>query len=289
MAVTCLEDAVEVLSGRHNEIKFLVARPVAEVRRYKLVLLEASLIPHQSLTLLSCISSSKQHYWVQKATTKPFTINPDSISKPTRLALSKKKTKTKLRRLLATNPEKTRKIVALDVLMIVRRTTRNRMAETTDFSGMRKSNIKHKWTRWGSKLYISLHAPAMHENLDCGTAHARKVQTSTRNVRENARNETRSTVHVKLGIKPPRMRTLIALVMNTKTRRTDLISHPERLKALQLHLEVKRDLRARTEVNIGERRRDLGMSGTLRDQSHLGMIADLLRMAAINHRMKTPR
>ncbi|XP_028398452.1 PDZ domain-containing RING finger protein 4-like isoform X2 [Dendronephthya gigantea] len=32
LAVTCLEDAVELLSERHNEIKFLVARPVAELQ-----------------------------------------------------------------------------------------------------------------------------------------------------------------------------------------------------------------------------------------------------------------
>lgn len=31
LAVTCLDDAVGLLNRRHREIKFLVARPVAEV------------------------------------------------------------------------------------------------------------------------------------------------------------------------------------------------------------------------------------------------------------------
>ena len=51
--MTCLEDAVGLLGERHKEIKFLVARPVAEVMRH-LFLLGSSII---SKILLSYFSS----------------------------------------------------------------------------------------------------------------------------------------------------------------------------------------------------------------------------------------
>jgi hypothetical protein len=97
-------------------------------------------------------------------------------------------------------------------------------------------------------------------------AHARKAQTSTPNARENAKDATgaRNIAHANLGVKLLQMKTPILQHMNIKIRL--IKSHPGVLKAVQLSLKVKRVQRARIEVNLGERRRDLGMAGTLVSQ-----------------------
>jgi hypothetical protein len=102
----------------------------------------------------------------------------------------------------------------------------------------------------------------MPENSGYEIVHARKVQTSTRNARENAKNAT-GTRHIAHGslTKRPQMRTHTALDSNTEVRLINLISRREILKAVHLHL-----LEAKIEVSIRERRRDLGMAGTLIDQ-----------------------